>query len=825
MAQSNSISIFVKSQVPDFWNRDGEELVNFIKCYYQWLEQFENPVQVSRKLADYKDADLIPEKYFQFMRNEFMKSIPVTLVDDRLLIKNIVDFYRARGTEKAYNMLFRILYGDETVSYYYPGKDILRASDGKWVIERSLKLKLTTSLDKMEDIVVIRGTSSNATARKDKFISYVVNEVQTNELYINNIFGTFEVNESIVNDNTGEQIGFVTELVTYPGGWIGTDGFLSSNKYLQDNFFYQEYSYQIRSSHALSEYESVATQLVHPAGTKLFGAVDMLATADLSSINLSLLSNLDNVGDVAKITISYELLLNERTHLNITDDVEPRTWVTQSGTQSVEKQNSIGFWGSQPAFQTFGNMPAFSTFEDYTVFLSNASTFDMEDWTAIKILDVNNSANTYHFAQKVVNNTVLVLSQPYQFGAANDLHYQISEEPLQNLITNTASLPPPTDNPKPDYLDPYIDPTFGTTITRISGDPGTYLTGSSGSVWGDIVHHQYMKFPVWNADESLMFIETNSGGPATGQSDVIFLDGETYEVAYVHPRPSGWVEGRWDRNDPDRMVYVTNNSLYYYYPRTNVSTLIRSWAGTYKNLYIGSLKGEQSYDNDIFPIKGQRVSDSANIFFPYTISTDTMGTVNDVAARWPTKTMDLGQVSISPLKNYMLVYFDDETAVVLDITGTNIINTWSEVGQPRHHSLGVEGTTEYAYGAMSGGVIIKRKLSDGSQVTINSIPYGYHTSATNYRGGAWIANDYFDDSGDPYVGEEIIIAKDGSAKGRLCHNQRGVNADYDNEPHGSLSPTGKRLVFASTWRGAGNPSRPVSLFVCDFRGFQLPGIG
>jgi hypothetical protein len=424
MAQSNSISIFVKSQVPDFWNRDGEELVNFIKVYYEWLQQFENPIQVSRKLADYKDADLIPDKYFQFMRNEFMKSIPVTLVDDRLLLKNIVDFYRARGTEKAYNMLFRILYGDENVSYYYPGKDILRASDGKWVIERSLKLNLNVPLSKIEDVVVIRGASSNATARKDKFISYVVNEVQTNEFYINNIFGTFEINEGILDDNTGEQLGFVTDLVTYPGGWIGTDGFLSSNKYLEDNFFYQEYSYQIRSSHAISEYESIANQLVHPAGTKLFGAVDMLASADFSEINLSLLSNLENVGDISKITISYELILNE-TAINATSNCAAITWVTQAGTQQAEMQNTIGFWNTIPVFQQFGNF-SLADLSKTIVFRSNVPSFTMSSWTPIKILDTTHSANTYYFPQYVVNNTVLILSAEYQYGNTAGLHYQLS---------------------------------------------------------------------------------------------------------------------------------------------------------------------------------------------------------------------------------------------------------------------------------------------------------------------------------------------------------------------------------------------------------------
>jgi hypothetical protein len=479
MAQCNNISIFVNSQVPDFWNRDAGELVNFIQLYYEWAEQFENPIVISRKLSEYKDVDLIPDQYLKFMRNEFMKSIPVTKVDDRLLMKNILDFYRARGTEKAYKMLFRILYGDENVSFYYPGKDILRASDGKWVIERSLKLNLTADQNIVEGLIVVRGETSGATARKDKFLSYVISEVKTDELYINNIFGDFRIGEELIDDTTGEKIGTIIDFVTYPGSWVGTDGFLSSDKKLEDNFFYQEYSYQIRSSHALAEYENIANQLTHPAGTKLFGAVDMFELADFSDLTLSLVSNLGNVGDVSKISIPYELIIPEQSNLGAVSNTAPRVWTTQTGTQDTQSGDFLSTWLSYSPFdETFADFTV-SDLSKNIIFRSDVPSFTISDWTPFKIIDSGNSANTYVFPQKVVNTTIMMLSKEYIYGQANNLHYQTYAVPTSG---GTGWLP----SGATDYLDFVAHHYYagGTSVTASSVLGGPYSFNASTAIDG-----------------------------------------------------------------------------------------------------------------------------------------------------------------------------------------------------------------------------------------------------------------------------------------------------------------------------------------------------
>jgi hypothetical protein len=54
------------------------------------------------------------------------------------------------------------------------------------------------------------------------------------------------------------------------GFWRGTDGFLNADKFIQDSFFYQEYSYEIISSRSLDKYIEVLKSTVHPAGNEVF---------------------------------------------------------------------------------------------------------------------------------------------------------------------------------------------------------------------------------------------------------------------------------------------------------------------------------------------------------------------------------------------------------------------------------------------------------------------------------------------------------------------------------------------------------------------------
>lgn len=56
-----------------------------------------------------------------------------------------------------------------------------------------------------------------------------------------------------------------------PGYWSTTRGFLNSNKYLQDSYFYQDYSYQIKVANTLDKYKKIIYDTFHSSGMELFG--------------------------------------------------------------------------------------------------------------------------------------------------------------------------------------------------------------------------------------------------------------------------------------------------------------------------------------------------------------------------------------------------------------------------------------------------------------------------------------------------------------------------------------------------------------------------
>ena len=70
-----------------------------------------------------------------------------------------------------------------------------------------------------------------------------------------------EVQGSIVKTGIGKKFGY----------WSTTRGFLNSDKYIQDSYFYQDFSYQIKVASTLDKYKNVLYNTFHTAGAELFG--------------------------------------------------------------------------------------------------------------------------------------------------------------------------------------------------------------------------------------------------------------------------------------------------------------------------------------------------------------------------------------------------------------------------------------------------------------------------------------------------------------------------------------------------------------------------
>lgn len=66
------------------------------------------------------------------------------------------------------------------------------------------------------------------------------------------------------------------------GFFSSTRGFLDEDKKLQDNNYYQEYSYEIQTKIPFDKYFEVLKKITHVAGTKAFGKVNSLSSANMT---------------------------------------------------------------------------------------------------------------------------------------------------------------------------------------------------------------------------------------------------------------------------------------------------------------------------------------------------------------------------------------------------------------------------------------------------------------------------------------------------------------------------------------------------------------
>lgn len=257
------------SRLPDFIRESYPNYVEFLKVYYEHKD-----TTVRKGIVNFlnnRDIDLTEEKWLDLFHDEYAIDLPKVLLEDpRLVYKFIKDFYRAKGTENATRFLFRVIFNEE-IDFYYPGRDMFRASDSKWTIDKSLKV--TSFIDKdIFDLVGKRiiGATSQAYTKVERAISYVDNtSTLVYELFYVKTVGTFQENESLFDENNNV-IGRIEGLIQYPGKYIGFNGHASSFKKIQDSYYYQAYSYVIKSGQPLSKYKNLLVSLTHPAGTRVF---------------------------------------------------------------------------------------------------------------------------------------------------------------------------------------------------------------------------------------------------------------------------------------------------------------------------------------------------------------------------------------------------------------------------------------------------------------------------------------------------------------------------------------------------------------------------
>ena len=185
-----------------------------------------------RELEKSQDIDLTNEGLIDVAwKKEFYVNIPKTAATDRRqLLKQMKEVYRAKGNEASFNWLFRTLFAKEEIEFYYPKVDLIRLSDGKWVLDKSIKV-LTSTANNTSLFTgrKITGSTSGCTALVEKQITYFAGSLEVTELTLSNIVesdsGFFVANETVTSETdtsgksaTGTTVGVVQTVTINAGG-------------------------------------------------------------------------------------------------------------------------------------------------------------------------------------------------------------------------------------------------------------------------------------------------------------------------------------------------------------------------------------------------------------------------------------------------------------------------------------------------------------------------------------------------------------------------------------------------------------------------------
>lgn len=334
------IIALVNDLIPDHVKANYPKYVEFIEKIALFLEEESRSGYYLNRVAIQRDIDTVDLEFLSELQNEIGDAIPRTFAaNPRIFYKKLGELYRARGTLESIESFFRLLYNDD-VEIYYPTEDIFRPSDATWV-EQSVDIIANPNDYTPGYSYTISGGATTTVEGNDsagRFMKYetpivFVNNVHdtdwTANIYVKNtaagafitdveyqivepgttdftLIGAADNIEGTVFTATGPGTGTgtadecrLTYALTWDTPFTDTDvvdiyrngsfnnakSFVSDKKKLQDSFFYQKFSYVLKTGTDVSQWRNAYNRLIHPAGFIFFGEIliliDVLAGAPL----------------------------------------------------------------------------------------------------------------------------------------------------------------------------------------------------------------------------------------------------------------------------------------------------------------------------------------------------------------------------------------------------------------------------------------------------------------------------------------------------------------------------------------------------------------
>jgi hypothetical protein len=293
MITSQTVTAFLEQQIPDYVQEFYPMFVIFVTKYYEWLEQGGNPQNIIQNIRYNNDIDSVASSLLTRFMTMYAPDLPLQASADRnIILKYIRQFYQKKGSEESFKFFFRAFFNDE-VTVFYPRTILFKPSDNNWYTEQKLTITKLNGSPNSSIHTVIVGSSSGARAVVN--VSRRIEGTNRWELVlqpssVTGVFTSGETVATIATDWTTRSTSLVTMALTQPlqssaGTFLNTHSMLSSDQVIQDSYYFQQFSYVIRTRIGRENWAQSVLKELHPAGLILFS--DLLLDSNVAVNNTS----------------------------------------------------------------------------------------------------------------------------------------------------------------------------------------------------------------------------------------------------------------------------------------------------------------------------------------------------------------------------------------------------------------------------------------------------------------------------------------------------------------------------------------------------------
>ncbi len=362
---------------------------------------------------------------------------------------------------------------------------------------------------------------------------------------------------------------------------------------------------------------------------------------------------------------------------------------------------------------------------------------------------------------------------------------------------------------QPNIKESYIDPTFGTRITRITQSESSRP-----------IKPMYSTIQAWNSDESYFILYEVGKGHR-------LYSGKNYDfISYLDISPSD-IEGvYWHFSDPNTLTYIDNNEkkvIQYHISIKTKNTIIDLKNTCNSNIVSGGDIQMSSWDSN-------------NIGFRCNGKSGKIAGYIDINQKtthvFSSKDKNYSEF-IAPMPSASGKYFYMQ-GDILD-KNLNLVRKLDLSNALEHANLGKDHLGEDVYltaifdpgakGCEVGSVVMHNLASGACDVLAGpstGLPYpppNTHISAQAYKNTGWVAVSTIGEGDNlpsanaqkklPTTIGEIYLVNTDPSQTRFCrvaHHRtwgKSGNNGYWAEPHPAISPTGTRILFSSDFHNTG----------------------